>query len=109
MKNCLNCGAPLNPEHIKCEYCGTIYYDMTAINFDQQEPFFLAIKVNGLIITQLVRPSLADINFTHNTVSVTGRHNNTLFTFTDSIQVTTDITFEAIPQKDNQYMTIIKE
>ena len=27
MKNCPNCGAIIDPYRVKCEYCGTMYFD----------------------------------------------------------------------------------
>jgi len=42
--NCPNCGAPLNPDANKCSYCGTSYFDMTSINIDDGEPFYLKLK-----------------------------------------------------------------
>lgn len=73
-KNCPNCGAVYEPEKNKCPYCGTSYYDMSALNF---EPFYLKIKTNmdgkPAYITQLVKPYLDKTN----------------------------ISFYAIPMKDN--------
>ena len=68
-KNCPNCGAVYEPEKNKCPYCGTSYYDMSALNFESSEPFYLKIKtnINGkpVYITQLVKPYLdrLSINF----------------------------------------------
>ena len=28
MKNCPNCAAPIDPYKVKCEYCGTMYFDL---------------------------------------------------------------------------------
>ena len=27
MKNCPNCAAPIDPYKVKCDYCGTMYFD----------------------------------------------------------------------------------
>ena len=42
--NCPNCGAVINPEQHKCSYCGTPYFDMSAIDFENGKPFYLKIK-----------------------------------------------------------------
>ena len=42
MKNCPNCGAPIDYEKNKCVYCGTWYYDFSCIPSDR--PFFLRIN-----------------------------------------------------------------
>ena len=31
-RNCPNCGAPNDPHLNKCPYCGTSYFDLTAID-----------------------------------------------------------------------------
>lgn len=43
-RNCPNCGAPYNVELNKCPYCGTSYFDMSAIDMETHEPFFLKIR-----------------------------------------------------------------
>ena len=54
MKNCPNCGAPIDYEHNKCGYCGTSYYDLACIPMD--EAFFLRINVgeNKTILTRVI-------------------------------------------------------
>lgn len=42
--NCPNCAAPLEIGEVKCPYCGTVYYDLSAIDFDNEIPLFLTIK-----------------------------------------------------------------
>ena len=43
-RNCPNCGAPEDVELNKCPYCGTSYFDMSAIDMEMHEPFFLKIR-----------------------------------------------------------------
>jgi len=46
MRNCPNCGAPIdNYTYVKCQYCGTDYYDFAAIVFDK--PFFMKMKLRN--------------------------------------------------------------
>ena len=40
----------------KCPYCGTLYLDLSMIDFDNQTPLFLSIKKDGYLITQKVLP-----------------------------------------------------
>lgn len=58
-RNCPNCGAPLDSNATKCAYCGTSYFDMSAINLVDSEPFYIKIKhhISGkpVVITALVR------------------------------------------------------
>jgi uncharacterized Zn finger protein (UPF0148 family) len=47
--NCPNCGAPLEIGKVKCPYCGTTYVDLSAIDFDTEEPIFLTTKKKIII------------------------------------------------------------
>lgn len=98
-KNCPNCGAPYDADEHKCPYCGTIYFDMSIIDFDHQEPFYLKIKKDGLYYTQLVRPTVAAMTVTYDTVAATS-NNNTLYQFTTNKSSSIDISFEALVDKD---------
>jgi hypothetical protein len=64
-RNCPNCGASLESDVCKCPYCGTSYFDISAINIDDGEPFYLKLRRRTFdggydIITAFVRadPSL---------------------------------------------------
>lgn len=103
MKNCPNCGSPLSPEQIKCEYCGTYHYDMSAINFDDHEPFYLTIKIQGRIITQLVSPSAGAINISSDETCI--YQGTKLTSFRNSPTITTDLSFKTIPQ-ENIYIKV---
>ena len=60
-RNCPNCGAVLDAAVCKCAYCGTSYFDISAINIDDGEPFYLKLKMRNpygkeaTVITALVR------------------------------------------------------
>lgn len=83
MTNCLNCGAPLDKEYEKCPYCGTSYYDMSAITLDGHTPFVFKFRtvVNNkpITVTQLCRATAVVSNISYNS------------------NPTTTIDFEAIP------------
>lgn len=57
-RNCPNCGAPLDSAVCKCSYCGTSYFDISAIDADSGEPFYLKIRTRmrgkPAIVTALV-------------------------------------------------------
>ena len=107
-RNCPNCGAPLELGEYKCPYCGTLYLDLTMIDFDNKTPFFLTIKQNGMLITQKVKPETADMTITSESVYATGR-NEKLMSFNISTNVETNIQFTAIPiGKDKVYAEMRK-
>ena len=102
-KNCLNCGAPYDITQYKCPYCGTLYLDLSMINFDNQEPFFLTIKKDGYLLTQKVIPQTATFESTSDTVYATGGLYNTKLTcFTTAIRNETNIQFIAVPMDNKQ-------
>lgn len=53
-RNCPNCGAPYKTELNTCPYCGTSYFDMSTIDINEGRPFYLKIKMNGMVLTSKV-------------------------------------------------------
>lgn len=53
--NCPNCGAPIDKWKCKCDYCGTFYLDLSAMDIDSHKPFFLRIRHDGTVTTVPVR------------------------------------------------------
>ena len=74
-RNCPNCGAPYKVELNTCPYCGTSYFDMSALNIDERRPFYLKLKVNDKIFTSKViaEPDIT-VNFYEDTYSALGRY-----------------------------------
>ena len=105
-RNCPNCAAPYDISLNKCPYCGTSYYDMSALDFSYGEPFYLKIRYNGMCITQFVRPR-ADVSFefTTDTVDYVGR-NGKIASFTTGHSVITNLEFEAVSQSDKELIII---
>jgi hypothetical protein len=58
MKNCPNCGAPIDPYRVKCEYCGTTYFDLVTWLQDGKPCFinysFNSIHGKGILTTQAI-------------------------------------------------------
>ena len=110
--NCPNCGAPIEKDKEKCAYCGTWYIDLTMIDFDNQVPFFLKIKTNGVILTQRVLPQTVTFDsYQDNTYVYGGRGNNKLVSFINNPQLETNIQFIALPfdTKDHKQILCIAE
>ena len=112
-KNCPNCGAVYEPEKNKCPYCGTSYFDMTAINIPAREPFYLKVKAEmggtPIYITQKV---IADINHGASNIIFTQeethaqRAGSTEYISSASCQCTTNLSFIAIPDEKGNLLTI---
>lgn len=59
MRNCPNCGAPLDENLFKCPYCGTLYYDLTVL--DEQTPCYVKFRTHMGTVTALAKPELKSI------------------------------------------------
>lgn len=111
MLNCLNCGAPFEANEEKCSYCGTSYYDMSALDINSDKPFMLKIKtkMNGMdcYITQLVRvlPS-ANIEMSAETVDCTDALGNIVHSYTSGHSLTTNLTFQAVQRQNGSLCTV---
>lgn len=95
-RNCPNCGAPYDTNLNKCPYCNTSYYDMSALDLLNCEPFYLKIRteINGMpcYITQLVRPTNElSMEISSDTVSCVGYGS-----IISSRNLTTTLTFQAV-------------
>ena len=112
-RNCPNCGAPYDVKLNKCPYCGTSYYDLSALDIDAQEPFYLKIKsnINGMpcYITQLVRP-MRDMSMEWNMEStdVLGFGGSRSYSFVKNQTLTTNLRFQAIPSGANEELCTIE-
>lgn len=112
-RNCLNCGAPYDIKLNKCPYCGTSYYDLSALDIDAQEPFYLKIKtnLNGIpcYVTQLVRPMRdMSMEFSVESTDVIGIGGSKIYSFVQNQTLTTNIRFQAIPSGENKELCMIE-
>lgn len=107
-KNCPNCGAPFQLESDKCPYCGTLYYDLSAIDFESQKPIFLRFRVNGMEVVQKCIPTFEGSEFTVETVDCYNRFGK-IAEMTSSYSMATSVKFLAIPNSEGHLCTIYKE
>lgn len=110
-RNCPNCGAPYEVHLSKCPYCGTSYFDMSALDFNNQEPFYLKFRAGDMVVTQLVRPCLNDVSMdiSRDEVDVTGFGNKRICSFIRNYSVKTNISFEAVKDPHGHMFEIYKE
>lgn len=106
--NCINCGAAKDTDALKCPFCGTTYLDMTAIDFSSNEPvvcqFVMPYTQERVVLSMLAVPSLNKIEQTCDTVNIYGDYNSQpLAIFKSNVNMDVDISFRAVPWKDNPY------
>ena len=112
-RNCPNCAAPYDIELNKCPYCGTSYFDLSALDFASHEPFYLKIRtiVNGTpcYITQLVRAREdMSMEFSCDTVDAYDAFGSKVCTFTRGNRLTTNISFEAVASPNHKNLCTIE-
>ena len=107
MKNCPNCGAVMRPEHNKCEYCGTSYFDLTSINFDENKPIYMRVKTCGKEFLALCRPELDTIEIARDTIDVTMSDGTLVNSVAVGKTVDMYINFHAIAQPTGELIRVM--
>ena len=97
MKNCPNCGAPIDYEKNKCSYCGTGYYDLSCMTVGK--PFFMRINVPdyGTIVAKAILKDPrfnAEVSFCDCDVDSVPKHT---ISFRRDYSITADLSFDLIP------------
>lgn len=108
--NCPNCGAPISADNNKCPYCDTSYFDLSSIDINNDEPFYLKIRMGNMTLTQLVRvlPDMS-INLESNSCSIYNPSGDKLYKFTTP-DMFINLNFKAITDPYNKRLcTIIYE
>lgn len=108
--NCPNCGAVIDTDNHKCSYCGTSYFDLSAINIDDRKPMFVKIKCNGYILTMYAIPTVDSIETTCDSTNITDSTGNIIMQYSTSKTIQTNLVFKALnmPNKDT-YMIVEAE
>lgn len=90
----------------------TPYYDMSAVDFESGEPFYLKIRTNmngqQVYITQLVKPILNTIEMSTDTVDCYA-NNAKITSYISNKSLTTNINFIGIPDQNGNLMTMTVE
>lgn len=98
MRNCPNCGAPLDENLVKCPYCGTLYYDLTVL--DDQTPCYVKFRTYMGTVTALAKPELKSIETRYNSMDVTDSMGRTLTRFTTSANADIGVEFHTLVRSD---------
>lgn len=99
MKNCPNCGAPYETDLYKCPYCGTSYFDLSSIDFDEHKPVFLKLKHSGMYITCLAMPKLGEMSFRYDYSDVIS-NGAAIMRYNTSTNASMEISFELLYSQD---------
>ena len=111
MKNCPNCGAPIDPYRVKCEYCGTMYFDLAAWLRDG-EPCFINYSFDspygsGVITTQAI-PHLETIEVNNEPTYAVTTNGNKIVSYANNKTCEINIKFNCIENKSDKTLFQIK-
>lgn len=105
--SCPHCGAPISGE--KCEYCGAVFYDFSAIDISNEKPTYLKIKFPGNKIV-IARAVVNEFNVTVNQSPTNFYYdNNVCCTMVSDPVCQIDMGFEVIPEKGVLFTDTDKE
>jgi len=114
-KNCPNCGAPFELGVDQCPFCGTIYFDLSCIDFTNRQPIFLKIKTRFFdgktaTITQKVIPELNSIRMEiEEPIRVQTLRGGRMLYKRGVPELMTDITFRSIEAADGSMANVTYE
>lgn len=107
--NCPNCGAPISADSNKCPFCGTSYFDLSAIDVSNHKPFYLKLKMGDTIFTQLVKLS-PEMNIDFEQESATVWDGSPYrYSFCTSEQMTINLKFEAVTIPNIKSLYVIEK
>lgn len=95
--NCINCGAAKEVAEIKCPFCGTVYLDMTTIDFYGHTPVILKFfNRNKRATVVKAIPTMGSVTVTPNIVDVSGLDGRRTFLHSETPNIDIDIGFRGI-------------
>jgi len=116
--NCPNCGAPYEAELNKCPYCGTSYFDLSFIDFDATEPFYIKIKKTfkyqnkehpGILIMRVL-PEVMETHIEQEECYATGFGGAKMARFIKALDISLNLGFKSVPNEKGELMSLeIKE
>ena len=107
--NCVNCGAAKDSEEMKCPFCGTLYFDMTALDLDGRTPVACVFKMPGYWsnvkkVTMLAIPRLEAIEQDSPSVTELWADNRVMATIAEPQPPKFKIDFTPVMQNDGVFL-----
>ena len=111
MKNCPNCAAPIDPYKVKCEYCGTMYFDLVTW-LQEGKPCFINYNFNSIygegILTTLAIPHLEAIEVNNEPTYAITENGNHLIAYTNKKTCEINIKFNCIENTNDKTLFQLK-
>lgn len=96
-RNCPNCGAPYKTELSTCPYCGTSYFDMSAIDINDCKPFYLKLKMGNMVFTsKVIVKSDVQIIFNEESYDAIGRYGDEVGRISVNRNIDIDMHFKSV-------------
>lgn len=113
MKNCPNCGSPIDPYRVKCEYCGTMCFDWATWLQDGQPCFinygFDSGYAKGTIMTRAI-PHLEQVEINDDPTYTTDSRGNVTRGFKNNRYCDLHVVFTCIAdQRDKNLFKMVVE
>ena len=113
MKNCSNCGAPIDPYRVKCEYCGTMYFDW-ATWLQEGKPCFINYRVDSeydkrTIVTKAI-PHLEQVEINDEPTYITDLRGNVIHRIINNRYCDLHVIFTCVAdQRDESLFKMVVE
>lgn len=105
--NCVNCGAAIETDAVKCPFCGTSYFDLTAIDFTSSDPVALRLRLpcqgGTMLLSMLARPHFEALEDRVDMVECYSSIGKSL-EILKSRSVSANISFDAVTRGDDLFV-----
>ena len=96
-RNCPNCAAPYDAALNKCPYCGTSYFDMSCIDINSSEPFYLKVRSGDMtFMSKVVVKQDVSITISKDVADVTNEYGDIVGRTVEGQSVDIDIGFKSV-------------